>query len=93
MKKSFLHTKRVRIAADVILFFSVLFFPWWVSCILALLGVFFFENFFEAFFAGMLIDSLYGTQQVNIRGFYLFFSALFFGIFVFGEILKEKTRF
>lgn len=93
MKKDVSESKIPRIAADALLLFAVLFFPWWISCIIAALGVFIFEDFFEPFFAGILLDALYGTQEVNVHGFYLFFTALFFGIVIVGGIAKEKMRF
>ncbi len=82
-----------RIASDTAILFLVLFFPWWVACFFCFLGAAFFENFYEAFFFGLLLDALYGTEAINFHGFRLFFAtaALFF-IF-FSVTVKQKVRF
>ncbi|MCX6736269.1 MAG: hypothetical protein NTZ13_04255 [Candidatus Parcubacteria bacterium] len=82
-----------RIAGDLAIFFLVLFLPWWSVCIFCFLGAAFYSNFYEAFFFGLLLDALYGTEAINFHGFRLFFAtaALFF-IF-FSTAVKQKMRF
>lgn len=82
-----------RAAADFAVLFSALFFPWWISAALIFLGALFLKNFYEAFFFGLVLDALYGTDVVNFHSFRLFFSA--FGVFsVFlSAMIKKKVRF
>ena len=53
-----------RVVFDIILIAVVVLLPWWVSVILSLAAIFYFNNFFEAAFVGLLLDSLYGTSSV-----------------------------
>ncbi|MFA5830528.1 MAG: hypothetical protein WC878_01730 [Candidatus Paceibacterota bacterium] len=82
-----------RMAADLAVLFSSLFFPWWISVALIFLGALFLRNFYEAFFFGLLLDALYGTESVNFYGFRLLFASMgLFSIFV-SAIIKKKVRF
>lgn len=86
------HRVRTRIIVDIIIFFTVLFAPWWVIFLAVLGGIFSFKNFYEAFFAGFLFDTLYGVNVASAYGFRFFFSVGFlFFIFV-AEFLKQKIR-
>ncbi len=82
-----------RIAGDLAILFSVLFLPWWAVCTFCFLGAVLYTNFYEAFFFGLLLDAMYGTEAINFHGFRLFFAtaALFF-IF-FSTTVKQKVRF
>jgi len=82
-----------RLVADFTLLFSALFFPWWITLILMIIGVFFFKNFYEAFFIGLFLDALYGTEVINFYGFRLFFAAAGLFLIFFSSLLKKKVRF
>jgi len=82
-----------RIAADIAILFSALFLPWWSALFLIFLGALFFKNFYEAFFFGLLLDALYGTEAINFHGFRLFFTALGLFFIFFGKMMKKKVRF
>lgn len=67
--------------------------PLWVSVILALLGMVYFDIFWEAAVLFLLSDLLYGVREVK-------FSATFFISFVVAsivlviiEIIKKKLKF
>ncbi|TRZ52653.1 hypothetical protein D4R99_02375 [bacterium] len=82
-----------RLVADFALLFSALFFPWWITLILIIIGAFFFENFYEAFFLGLFLDALYGTEAINFYGFRLFFATIGLFLVFFSSLLKKKVRF
>lgn len=52
----------IRIVFHLALICSVLFLPWWMSFIFALVSVFMVERFYEVVLYGMLFDVLYGTE-------------------------------
>jgi hypothetical protein len=83
----------LRILAFFILLFSVLFMPFWVSVILALAGMVYFNIFLEGPILFLLSDVLYGVREAKFSGvvFLSFIGASTFLIII--EIIKKKTRF
>jgi len=81
-----------RILASVILLWSVLFMPFWVSVILALMGMVYFPFFLEAVFLFFLSDLLYGIPEPR------FFNTVFVSFimalvcFIVLELIKKKLR-
>lgn len=67
--------------------------PFWVSAILALLGMIYFSFFLEAVFLFLLVDALYGAPEAKFHNmiFVSFIAALI--CFIILEILKKKLRF
>jgi hypothetical protein len=51
-----------RILFGIILITSAFVFQWWISIVLAFVGLFYFNNLYEAIFVGIVIDSLYGIS-------------------------------
>jgi len=92
MKDDIFYKFIFRFTGDLIIFFSVLFCPWWITVALVFFAVIFFNNFIEAFFAGLLIDALYGTPDSLLFGFRLFFSFAFFVLWLFATLIKRKVR-
>ncbi|MDP3726201.1 MAG: hypothetical protein Q8R36_03310 [bacterium] len=83
----------MRIILNIALLFSILFFPWFVTVVAALLCVFIQKKFYEVVGWGLLYDVLYGTTSVGNFGFNFFFM-LGSLMFLFGaEYIKRKTRF
>ena len=82
----------LRILASVILLWSVLFMPLWVSAILAFAGILYFPFFLEAVFLFFLSDILYGAPELR------FFNNVFISFlmvivcFIILELLKKKLR-
>ncbi len=74
-----------RIILDILLFLSVLFAPWWVSVLLALIFMIYFRNFIEIIIAGFIIDILYGNGQ-------MYFTVGSLVVFVFLHLFKRKIR-
>lgn len=82
-----------RILASIILLFSIFFMPFWVSVILALVGMAYFSFFLEAVLLFLLADAFYGLPEpkfFNIT-FVSFIMALI--CFIILELLKKKLRF
>jgi len=92
MRASNLNKILARISCDTVLFASVLFAPWWLTLLLTLTFLMLFQNFFEAFIAGLIIDALYGASSLNLYGFHLFYSAIFFTMWVLATIARSKMR-
>lgn len=80
----------IRILASILLLFFVLFMPFWVSVILALVGVFYFRVFWEAVVLLLLSNLLYGAGDSSD----IFISLLIYTIiFIAIEFLKKKIKF
>jgi hypothetical protein len=82
-----------RIFAFFALVFSLFFMPFWVSVILAIIGMFYFPIYFEAVLLFFLSDLLYGTKEAKFFEmiFVSFFLSLILLISI--EILKKKLKF
>ena len=82
-----------RILAFFVLLISVLFWPIWISIILAFAGMVYFNVFLEAIFSFLLSDVLYGVREAKFSGtvYLSFFAAIIFLTII--EIIKKKLRF
>jgi hypothetical protein len=83
----------LRILATAILLFSVIFMPFWVSIILGLIGIIYFNYYLEAVAIALLSDLLYGVPEAKFYNivFISFFGAL---VLVFlAQFIKKKIRF
>jgi len=82
-----------RICFGMILLFSVLFLPFWISVILGLFGIVYFSYFFEVFFLFLLSDLFFGVAQA--RFFDITFVSALIALFVLisGEFIKRKLNF
>lgn len=65
-----------RIIYSIILILSAFLLNWWIVSILAIVGLFYFDNYFEAVIAGLIIDSLYGAV-LTFYGFEFVFTVFF----------------
>ncbi|PIT96563.1 hypothetical protein COT82_02565 [Candidatus Campbellbacteria bacterium CG10_big_fil_rev_8_21_14_0_10_35_52] len=79
----------LRIIFNVLIFGSVLFFPWWFTIIIAIffLSVF---NAYEVLFWGLFADMLYGVSTPNFFGIQFIFTIIFTLFFICARILKKK---
>jgi hypothetical protein len=82
----------LRIFIDIILILSIFYFPWWVTALFALSGIFIFKNFYESIIAGFLIDALYGTKTSEFAGVWFVFTASFFLLYILSTRLKKNIR-
>jgi hypothetical protein len=58
-----------RIIFDILLLGALFYTPWWVLAVLAFLGAFFCESFYEVILLGLLADLLYGANMGSYHGF------------------------
>lgn len=80
-----------RLILDIALICSLIFMPWWFSGALMLLGLFFFQPFYEALGAGFVIDTLYGNPAASlILSFPATLSACF--LFLLSFWVREHVR-
>jgi len=82
----------LRISFNFILLLSILFSTWWFTFFLVVVGVFLFKNFYEAIFAGLLIDLLYGVVAEEFYGIWFVFTASFLILFLLVERFKKNIR-
>lgn len=83
----------LRILASVVLLFSILYMPFWVSLILAFLGMIYFTAFAEAAVLFFLSDLLYGVKEVRFFNM-VFISFIISIIFLVAlELFKKKLKF
>ncbi len=82
----------VRIFADLLLCGAVLYLPWWVSALLALLSFFLFEHFYEMLVAAFLLDLLYGAPSPHFGTFRFVMSSVAVVLFMLGTVLKRHLR-
>ena len=82
-----------RILASIILLLSILFLPFYISVILAVVGIVYFSFFLEAVVLFFISDLLYGAKESNL--FYITLISLFISILliILLEFLKRKLRF
>jgi len=83
----------IRILASILLLFSILFMPFWISVILAFAGIIYFSFFWEAVILFLLSDLLYGAREAKFYG--AIFVSFIIAIMVLGiiEITKKKLKF
>jgi len=75
-----------RTTANIILFISILFLPWWFSVAVALIFLFLFHFFIEFVIAGFIVDMIFRSGDIPMFGL----SALV--IFALVSFLKTKLR-
>lgn len=83
---------RKRIGAALTLVFALFLLPWWLCSLLAACYVLYFQDPYEVFGYGILLDGLYGVVQSNF-----FFTHIFFigtAVFLFASLwIKEHLMF
>ena len=83
---------RRRILLDIILILGSFIAPPWLALLISLVGLFSFENFYEIFAVGFIIDGLYGigTSTLFIPTLYTVISGCMFIAVIF---LRKHLRF
>ncbi|HPS21614.1 MAG TPA: hypothetical protein PLO44_02300 [Candidatus Paceibacterota bacterium] len=83
----------LRILAFIILLFSILFLPFWISIILGIFATIYFRNYWEVVVLFFISDFLYGVQNTKYA-FLTFTSGIFALLFlILVEFLKKKFKF
>jgi hypothetical protein len=49
--------------------------PWWLVLVFGIFLSFYFKNFYEFIFAGLILDSLYG-KMISVENFYFVFTII-----------------
>ncbi len=82
----------LRVLTGLILLFSILFMPFWLSVIIALGAMAYFPFFWEGVFLFFLSDLLYGAREE--RFWNVFFVSFFvsFIVLIIIESVKKKIR-
>jgi len=81
-----------RVLFGIVLIISAFVFQWWISIILAILGLFYFNNLYEVIFVGIILDSLYGSGSnvIFFEDFNFLFTIVLLITFIFIEKFKTK---
>ncbi|MFA6520280.1 MAG: hypothetical protein WCT44_01580 [Candidatus Paceibacterota bacterium] len=69
-----------RILFSILLFISVIFWPFWLSVLLAIVGMVYFSHYWEAVTLLLLSDVLYGVKEAKFSG--MIFVSFFISIIV-----------
>ena len=80
----------MRIAFNICLIASILFFPWWVTAALIVAAAWFVPKCYEVILYGLLIDAFYGTE-FGIHGFPYSFTAGSLAVFILASIIKKRV--
>ena len=82
-----------RVVSFFALLFSVLFMPLWVSVVLALAGMVYFNVFWEATVLFLLADLLFGIKEAKFSGVIFISFIVSVLVLIIIEIIKKKLKF
>jgi len=82
----------LRILTVLILLLSILFFPFWVSIILALVAMIYFSFFIEGVFLFLLSDLLFGLKEERFLNIFFVSFLISLIVLLIIEFLKKKIR-
>ncbi len=79
-----------RFGFDFLLFVSIFALPWWLTALLALVGLFLFKNFYEFLVTGAIVFSLFSEGTMQFISSRLWFPLLLGAIFIGVQILRNN---
>jgi len=82
----------LRIFTSLLLLISILFWPFWVSIILGLIGIIYFSKYWESIILFLLSDLLYGTKEERFFNIYFISFIISLLTLIIIEFLKKKLR-
>ncbi len=82
----------LRILASLILLISLLFLPFWLSVLLALLAMAYFNLYWEGVVLFFLSDLLYGVGEARFRGVFFLSAVVSSLMLLVIELAKKKIR-
>ena len=82
----------LRIFASLIILLSILYMPFWLSIVLALIAMIYFSFFWESVVLFFISDLLYGVGETKFFGIFFVSSIISFLVFILIEIIKKKIR-
>jgi hypothetical protein len=83
----------LRIVSFFVMLFSILFFPFWVSIVLAILGMIYFAFLWETIALFLLSDLLYGTREGKNPPLIFISFIISAVLLIIIEIVKKKLKF
>jgi hypothetical protein len=78
-----------RIIFDVVLFLSIFILPWWVTAVLAFVGIFIFGQFYEFIISGAIMYTVYSSQDGRAISSYLWFPLILCFLYVGIQALRR----
>ncbi len=81
-----------RIFADIALFLSIFFAPWYAAAGLGIVFIILFPRFWEAVLAGVFLDAMYGSENAGIYGRFGIFTLMALVLILFIERIKKQIR-
>ena len=78
-----------RLVFNILIILSILFMPWWIGAIVAILGCSFVDRFYEVIVYGILADAFYGTK-FGYHGFQ--YMATLSAVVIFAAVSTIKKR-
>lgn len=82
-----------RIIFSLALFSAMFFLPFYFLIILAIIGLFLFQKYYEALFILLFADLLFGTKQSAFLNVVYVYSIIGIFLFFMIEFLKKKLRY
>lgn len=70
---------------------SALFFPFWLTTLVFLLGVFFFDKFYLGLVILLFMDAIYGFETLHVGPFYGMLTVFGILAYLLIVIIKDKT--
>lgn len=83
-----------RILVDLAIIASLIFLPWWVGCLIAIIAVWIFD-FYEIILVGAFIDTVYFSRgYFHVGGeYYMFpFTLIAAGLLIILRFIKKSVR-
>lgn len=81
-----------RILAIIVLLISIFTLPFWVSFILAILGIIYFNYFFEAVIIFLISDFFYGAEKTTLYNITFVSFLLILVLLLITEFIKKRLR-
>ena len=82
-----------RIIVDLILLLAIFIMPWWLSLLLIIAAIFYFNTFYESVIFAILLDGFYGIPGLTFYGINAFFTTVIGVIFILLIFLKPRLKF
>ena len=88
-----INVMRLRIATDIFLVLMMFMAPWWITMLLAVVGLFVFRNFFEIIIIGIMLDSLYNASVARYYNVQFLMTYMAIVLFVATSFIKPRLRY
>lgn len=82
-----------RVVFIIFLLISAFVLPWWFTFIFAISASFYFKNFYEVVFVGLVMDSFFGSQVIFADFSYILTITFFILILVINQIRQKLIMY